>query len=67
VVDATSFASTPQPQKDYHVFDISARYRVNASLTVFARVENLFDENYQDLAAFNTPGETPHVGLKYQF
>jgi vitamin B12 transporter len=67
VVDETSFASTAQPQKDYHVFDISARYRVNASLTVFARVENLFDENYQDLAAFNTAGGTPHVGLKYQF
>jgi vitamin B12 transporter len=67
VVDETSFSSSPQPQKDYHVFDISARYRVNARLTVFARVENLFDENYQDLAAFNTAGETPHVGLKYQF
>jgi len=67
VVDETSFASSPQPQKDYQVFDISARYRVNASLTVFARVENLFDQNYQDLAAFNTAGETPHIGLKYQF
>ena len=67
VVDETSFASSPQPQKDYQVFDISARYRVNASLSVFARVENLFDESYQDLAAFNTAGETPHIGLKYQF
>lgn len=53
--------------EDYEVFDISARYRVNASLTVFARVENLFDENYQDLATFNTAGDTPYVGLKYQF
>lgn len=67
VFDATSFASVTQPQKNYQIFDISARYRVNLSLTVFARVENLFDENYQDLAAFNTAGETPHIGLKYQF
>jgi vitamin B12 transporter len=67
VVDETSFASTAQPLENYRVFDISARYQVNTHLTVFARVENVFDQNYQDLAAFNTAGDTPHIGLKYQF
>jgi vitamin B12 transporter len=67
VVDTASFTSVTQPQKNYQIIDISARYRVNASLIIFARVENLFDENYQDLAAFNTASEAPHIGLKYQF
>jgi vitamin B12 transporter len=67
VVDETTFSSSAQPLDNYEIFDISARYRINTSLTVFARVENLFDSNYQDLTAFNTPGETPHIGLKYQF
>jgi vitamin B12 transporter len=67
VVDETSFASVTQTLENYRVIDIRASYRVNKVLTVFVRVENLFDKNYQDLAAFNTAGETPHVGMKYQF
>ena len=67
VLDESSFVSVARPLDDYEVIDISARYRVNTRLTVFARVENLFDKSYQDLAAFNTAGETPHIGLKYQF
>ena len=52
---------------DYALVDLSARFQVNEQLVVFARIENLFDRQYQDLAAFNTPGEAPHIGLKYQF
>jgi vitamin B12 transporter len=67
VLDETTFESIALPLDNYEVIDISARYRVNTRLTVFARVENLFDKSYQDLAAFNTAGDTPHIGLKYQF
>lgn len=67
VLDETSFMSVARPLDNYEVIDISARYRVNTRLTVFARVENLFDKSYQDLTAFHTAGETPHIGLKYQF
>jgi vitamin B12 transporter len=67
VLDETTFESIALPLDNYEVIDISARYRVNTRLTVFARVENLFDKSYQDLTAFNTAGDTPHIGLKYQF
>jgi vitamin B12 transporter len=67
VLDETTFESVARPLDNYEVIDISARYRVNTRLTIFARVENLFDKSYQDLAAFNTAGDTPHIGLKYQF
>lgn len=52
---------------DYEVLDLSAKYQVNKQLTIFARIENLFESEYQDLAAFHTSGEAPHIGLKYQF
>lgn len=52
---------------DYEVLDLSARYQVNKQLSIFARIENMFDSEYQDLAAFNSSGEAPHIGLKYQF
>lgn len=67
VLDQTTFTSVAVPLENYEVVDISAQYQINTRLMVFARVENLFDKSYQDLAAFNTPGETPHIGLKYQF
>jgi vitamin B12 transporter len=52
---------------DYKLFDLSARYQVTSQLVVFARVENAMDKEYQDVAAFNTSGAAPHIGLRYQF
>jgi vitamin B12 transporter len=66
-MDQTTFVNVAKAQDNYQVIDISARYKINTQLTVFARIENLFNKQYQDLAAFNTAGETPHIGLNYQF
>lgn len=53
--------------EDYDIFDLSARYQVNKHLVIYARVENLLDHEYQDISGYNTSGEAPHIGLKYQF
>lgn len=52
---------------DYHVLDISARYNIGNGFTLFGRIENALDEDYQDITTFNTAGSAAHVGLKYQF
>jgi vitamin B12 transporter len=67
VFDNTTFENVRVTLDDYQVVDINARYQVNKSLAVFAWVENLFDKQYQDLANFNTAGNTPHIGVNYQF
>jgi len=61
------FVDGATPLDDYNIVDISARYQINSQLTVFVRVENLFNHEYQDVAAFYTAGEAPYIGLKYQF
>ncbi|GAC31285.1 TonB-dependent receptor plug domain-containing protein [Paraglaciecola polaris] len=53
--------------KGYEVFDVSARYAVNQDLSLSARIENAFDANYQDIAAYNTSGAAAYVGVQYQF
>lgn len=53
--------------KGYEVFDISARYSVNKDLSLTARIENAFDADYQDIAAYNTSGAAGYVGVQYQF
>lgn len=61
------FIDAGQALDDYQVLDISARYQISKNLTTYARVENLFNSQYQDIAAFNTAGEALHIGMKYQF
>ncbi|MEP1869768.1 MAG: TonB-dependent receptor [Paraglaciecola sp.] len=67
VYDSAIFQSVRVPMDDYQIVDLSARYSVTPKLTVFARVENLFGEDYKDLAEYNTKGQAPYVGVQYQF
>ena len=52
---------------DYVVVDLSARYRVMDSLEVFARIENLLDEDYEEVPTYNTSGTAGYAGVRYSF
>ncbi|MFT6287098.1 MAG: vitamin B12 transporter [Halieaceae bacterium] len=52
---------------DYEVVDISASYAVLPKLEVYARMENLFDEDYQEVPDYNTAGAAAYAGLRYSF
>jgi vitamin B12 transporter len=34
---------------------------------LFGRVENVFDENYEDVFSYATPGIGAHAGVKVRF
>jgi vitamin B12 transporter len=42
-------------------------YRLTEQLEAFARVENGFDEEYQDVVGYATPGRTVHAGIRLRF
>lgn len=50
----------------YWRVDLTASYALSAETTLFGRVENLFDERYQDPAGFNTPGLSAYIGLRWK-
>ncbi len=52
---------------DYTVIDLAARYRINESLSVKARVDNVFDEEYQEVLGYNTPERAYFIGLSGEF
>jgi vitamin B12 transporter len=52
---------------DYAVFDISANYIINEMITVFGRVENALDEDYQVVTGFNTAGSAAYAGVRFNF
>ncbi|MEM6710216.1 MAG: TonB-dependent receptor [Pseudomonadota bacterium] len=47
--------------------DISGRYAVSDRVEVYGRIENLFDEDYQQILGYGTPGLSGSVGLRLRF
>lgn len=53
--------------EDFNVIDLTASYQLNESIRLYGRVENLFDEDYQEVLGYNTAGRAAYVGINFQF
>jgi vitamin B12 transporter len=51
----------------YTRLDVTASYRLSDTLTVYSRLENAFDVDYEEVARFRTPGRSLLVGLRATF
>ncbi len=51
----------------YTLVNATARYRVNEKLTLQARLENAFDEDYTLAQGYRTEGRAYTVGVRYSF
>ena len=49
---------------DYWLVDVTARFRLNESLSLFARGSNLLDEDYEQVYGYATPGRAAFVGIR---
>lgn len=47
--------------------DLTGRYIVSDRWEVYGRVENLFDEEYQQILGYGTPGVSGSVGVRLRF
>lgn len=70
--DDMFFPPWPQPSevkkmKSYVLATVSARYRLTENVQLTARIENAFDEQYEDVYGFATPGLGAYAGLKVVF
>ncbi|WP_299592662.1 TonB-dependent siderophore receptor [uncultured Microbulbifer sp.] len=52
---------------DYQVLDASLRYQLNNATTIYFRGENLTDEDYVEVAGFNTAGAAGYAGVEFSF
>lgn len=55
------------PLDDYAVVDLNASFELLPGFTLFGRVENALDEDYEEVPAFNTAGRAAYAGLRYRF
>ena len=52
---------------DYWLLNIAGSYKVQPGVELFARVENLLNEKYQEIYGFSTPGVGAFGGIKLTF
>jgi vitamin B12 transporter len=49
---------------DYVLGSLRVGYRILPRLELYARMENVFGADYQDVVGYNTPGRTVYAGLR---
>jgi vitamin B12 transporter len=49
---------------DYVLASLRLGWRLTKTIEAYARVENAFDADYQDVVGYNTPGRTAYAGLR---
>ena len=63
--DRDRFFTMPQFATDsYTVVNIAADYKLNDNATLFGRIDNLFDVNYQEPIGFERPGFSVFGGIR---
>lgn len=60
----TVFAAEKNPLDSYVVVRMAGSYRLSDTVQLTARVENLFDERYQEVISYGTPGLAAYAGLR---
>ena len=50
----------------YAIVNLRADYRLEKDVSLFARVGNLFDKEYELKRDYETAGRTVFVGIRYQ-
>lgn len=68
----TFFPPFPEPSQavtldDYLLVNIGGTYQVNDTVSLYGRVENLLDADYENLFGFNTPGIGAYAGFRANF
>ncbi|OYW87195.1 MAG: TonB-dependent receptor [Sphingobium sp. 32-64-5] len=51
----------------FTLVNLNAQYEVIKGLSVFGRVENLLDEDYEEVFSFATPGTSAYAGISARF
>ena len=63
-LDFTRFPANEVKLDDYFLVNISGSYNITENLNLYARINNLLNESYQDVFGFETLGQTIYAGIK---
>jgi vitamin B12 transporter len=67
-VYAVDLNATPVTELDsYFVTNVSASYKLQPNVELYCRIDNLFDEYYEQAWSYATPGRSAYAGVKVGF
>ena len=66
-MDFSAFPARRVSLDDYAVVNLRGSFKVHRDLEVFGRIENLFDEDYEQAFGYGTPGFSAYGGMKLTF
>ncbi|WP_185983283.1 TonB-dependent receptor plug domain-containing protein [Aureimonas mangrovi] len=61
------FASQVVELDSYVLVNVAGSYRLTDNAEIYGRVENLFDEGYEEVFTYGTPGRAAYAGLNLTF
>ncbi len=61
------FTKTRVELDSYRVIDFTADYKISPDISVYGRINNLTDEEYEEVFTYNTPGRAAYVGVRFSF
>ena len=64
--DSNPLTSTAVTLPSYTLLNLTARYNIDKHFNLQARVDNVFNENYEEVYGYNTLGRTLFIGVNYQ-
>jgi vitamin B12 transporter len=53
--------------KAFTLVNFNATWRLNPQIEFYGRIENLFDQSYQEVFSFATPGRTAYAGVRLRY
>jgi vitamin B12 transporter len=65
--DSTRAAQTGTKLAPYSLVNLSGNYRVYKNFTLFARIENLLDKDYEEIFSYGTKGISFYGGMRVTF
>ncbi|SEK29173.1 vitamin B12 transporter [Roseovarius nanhaiticus] len=67
VADRAPDSSPAQALADYTVVDLGFVYEISEDATAYVTLQNVFDEQYQQIAGYGTSGRAVFLGLRASF
>ncbi len=61
--DFSTIPATQVTLDDYWLVHLTGRYHLNDTWSLFGRVENALDTDYQTVLGYNTPGRSGYIGI----
>jgi vitamin B12 transporter len=62
--DRAGLLGAPVPAPAYTVVNLAADYVINKQVTLFGRIDNLFDKHYENPVGWLQPGFAAYIGLR---